>query len=136
MSAPDTTFLRVFALYPLIVIGIITFLVVCWDGICDFFESFCDDFYDRSAKGHSTVPKNHYRSINRRHRRKWRLFLPFLSHRRRKWIAKRNSRHAERKCKDVFAESLATHEEILEAMYDESPSMWKVYRNVRDRYSA
>ena len=135
MSAPDTTFLRVFALYPLIAVGIIAIFVICWDGICDFFSSLWDEFVYIPAQHRRDKANNCYDQPALKHhsRRKWRLFLPFLSYRRRKWIEKSKGRRANRKCKDIIAESLATQEDILEAMYDESPSIWQVYRNVKDR---
>lgn len=116
-------------------LGLMTFLVVCWDGICDFFEGFFDLFFAEPLdEDQEEERRRRKQAVHRRRRRKWRIFLPFISRRRREWIMKFDKRHTERMCKDSMAECLATHENILDAMYDDSPSMGEIYRRVKERY--
>ena len=136
MSAPGNPEVIVkFIFYSLGGLGLLTFVVTCWDGICDFFDGFFDLFFSEPLdEDREEEKRRRKQAAHRRRRRKWRIFLPFLSHRRQEWISKLDKRQAERKCKDVMAECLATHEDILDAMYDDSPSIGEIYHRVTERY--
>lgn len=65
----------------------------------------------------------------------WRLFLPFMTYKRRQWLAKWYGYQADNRCKDAIAETLATNEEILNVMYGRSPSMSEIYQEIKDQYT-
>ncbi len=116
-------------------LGLITFLVVCWDGICDFFEGFFDLlFAEPLDEDREEERRRRKQAAHRRRRCKWRIFLPFISHRRQKWLEKRDRHRADRKCKDIMAETITTYEDILKAMDGEVPSMGEIYHQVKDQY--
>ena len=111
-------------------------LVSFWDDIVEALEDLVccfrrDDLDDDDDE--------YYRKRHRKRKRKrvkWRIFVPFLARRRRIWTGKRNGRRTDRKCKDAVVESIVSQQEILEAMYGQAPSVWQVYRRVKDRHGA
>ncbi len=112
-------------------IGLLILLVSFWDDIVEAIESLVLCF----QKDDLDDDDEYYRKSRRKRKRvKWRVFVPFLSYRRRQWLAKRNNRHTNRMCKDAVAETIATHEDILDAMYGKSASMGEIYRRVKDQY--
>ena len=124
--------------------GLITFLVVCWDGICEVIDDFVTFFLDDDLDDEDDddycgwdgfdARAIYHKPARKRKSIKWRIFVPFISYRRRQWLEKQYGRQADRKCKDAVAETLATHQDILEALYGKAPSMRKIYRRIKEQY--
>ena len=73
----------------------------------------------------------------RRHRsrvKKWKRAIPILTEQRMEWETNSRGHRTMQRSIDMMAESLATHQEILEEMYGEAPSMKEVCRRVEERY--
>lgn len=72
-----------------------------------------------------------------RHRQRvyqWKQVIPSLTKQRVEWEVNRTGRRTARRSVDMIAESLATHQDLLEELYGEVPTTRKVYRRVQERY--
>lgn len=115
--------------YWFLALGVILLLFVIVQ-FSDEIEEICSELYD-------CIKSALFPDRERKHRRKsrrWKIVFPILRMRIRKWEQRVDTFQSKFQAVDAVAETLATHQEILEEMYGNVPSASQLYRKVRKRY--
>ena len=132
MSGPGNS--QAFWTYWFLALGailLIMFLATHWDDVIEFISGLFDCIGESSYEyRHPTAEERH-----RKKARRWRIAIPWIARRRMRREYSRSLRKAKRRSMDVVAETMATHQEMLEAMYGDAPSIFDVYQYVGEQPS-
>lgn len=126
MSSPGNA--QAFWTYWFLALGAVllfAFIVTHTDEILDFLEELFD--FGSSNSSYSGPSDE---ELHRRRARRWRIALPFLNHARIRWEYSKSERKAKKRSMDAVAETMATHQELLETMYGEAPTIRDAYRRI------
>lgn len=108
--------------------GIAFVVLLIINHLTGWLDKLCEYLFGSPVDEEELTEKN--RREGRKHRvRQWRVALPFLT-----WRHNRRIKKAEREAKHVttssIAETLATHQEVLDAMYGKAPGVAKITKEV------
>lgn len=127
MSAPGNS--QAFFTYWFLALGAVllfAFIVSHTDEILDVLES----IFDTICECLRNCPTSSAEELHRRRARRWRIALPFLNHARIRREYSKSERKAKKRSMDAVAETMATHQELLETMYGEAPTIREAYRRI------